>query len=537
MGMVGRGAKTPKPAAGFTDPAFARIGDLAHLFAGLVFPPNRQPSAEAGMRRAMSVLRIGDPGGLLRAFESPGHARDAVLAELTVGESYFFRDAAQLELLATEILPARIAQYGPSRPLRLWSAGCASGEEPFTLAIALREQRWPHPARILGTDIARPRLAAARRGRYTRWALRGVSDERIGKWFNRNGTYYDLDPAVRDAVDYRPLNLVLDDYVAAESGDGYDLVLCRNVMIYFDLPTVARIATGLLASLAPDGWLLLGASDPPLAHLVPCEVVMTPAGIAYRRADRVADARSRPERSEGPARWSRNDEGPARWSPNDIEPVWDPESIPVPELFVAPAPNPLAPTPEPRLQVARAGHDDDRRPAAGPDEASEMARAYARADYPAAEALAVAALSTAVAEADVLPTWIVYIRAIANQGRLDEAGQLCARALELLPMAPELHYLHATLLAEAGWYADAASASRRAIYLERRFVMGHLLLGDALTRIGDTAGARIAFANVIHLLADAGADTVIAAADGVPASRLRQIATLRLRGAGTEVPQ
>ena len=351
-GMVAQGVKTRKPAAGFTDPAFARIGELAHLFAGLVFPPNRQPSAEAGMRRAMSVLHIGDPGALLRAFEVPGHARDAVLAELTVGESYFFRDAAQLDLLATEILPARVSHYGPSRPLRLWSAGCASGEEPFTLAIALREQRWPHPARILGTDIARPRMAAARRGRYTRWALRGVSDERIAKWFSRNGTYYDLDPSVRDAVEYQPLNLVLDDYVAAESGDGYDLVLCRNVMIYFDLPTVARIATGLLASLAPDGWLLLGASDPPLSHLVPCEVVVTPAGIAYRRAN------CRPERSEGPALWSRP----------DVHPDEAPEPFLAPDQFVAPAPTAPEPTPQPQLQVARS--DEDAADARPPSEAT-----------------------------------------------------------------------------------------------------------------------------------------------------------------------
>src|SRR5665647_3493649 len=127
----------------------------------------------------------------------------------------------------------------------------------------------------------------ARRGRYTRWALRGVSDQRIASWFERHGTYYDLDRSIRESVEYRSLNLVLDDYSSVVGGtEGFDLVLCRNVMIYFDLPTVSRIATGLLASLAPDGWLLLGASDPPLAHLVPCEVVVTPAGIAYRRADR-----------------------------------------------------------------------------------------------------------------------------------------------------------------------------------------------------------------------------------------------------------
>lgn len=510
-----RGARNREPASGFTDPAFARVGELAQLFAGLVFPPNRQPSAEAGMRRAMSALRIGDPNALLRAVETPGDARDAVLAELTVGESYFFRDSAQLDLLANEILPSRVESYGPSRPLRIWSAGCASGEEPYTLAIMLREHHWPHPAQILGTDVARSRLAAARRGRYTRWALRGVSDQRIASWFERHGTYYDLDRSIRESVEYRSLNLVLDDYSSVVGGtEGFDLVLCRNVMIYFDLPTVSRIATGLLASLAPDGWLLLGASDPPLAHLVPCEVVVTPAGIAYRRADRVGGGTE------------------LRAPVPQLERSRAPELVPQPVRIsesIADAPG------RPEQDDHESTPAESPSAISAPPATDEILRAYALADYPAAEAMAVTALATATNDADTLRVWITYVRAVANQGRLHEAGELCARSLELHPLAAELHYLHATLLTEAGWYGDAATAARRAIYLDRQFVMGHLLLGDALTRTGDTAGARIAFANVVHLLANVSPETPVAAADGVPASRLRQIATLRLRTLAAEV--
>ena len=502
-----RAAPTITPTSGFTDPAFARIGELAHLFAGLVFPPNRQPSAEAGMRRAMRVLHISDPPALLRAVEVPGDARDAVLAELTVGESYFFRDSAQLDLLTSEILPARMAAYGPSRPLRIWSAGCASGEEPHTLAIMLREQRWPHPARIIGTDIARPRLAAARRGRYTRWALRGVTDARIATWFERHGTYYDLDPSIRESVEYRPLNLVHDDYPSGDAATGgFDLVLCRNVMIYFDLPTVAQIATGLLASLAPDGWLVLGASDPLLAHLVPCEVVVTASGIAYRRADRLG---TRTEIRVPHTTW------------NDL---------PDPAFVLAPAPCIVAPEPSARDSALAGPALGERAPSvADVAGADAIIAAYGLADYPATEAEAITALASAPSDADTERIWILYIRAVANQGRLHEAGALCARALELHPLDAELHYLHATLLAEAGWPGDASTAARRAIYLDRQFVMGHLLLGDALTRTGDTVGARIAFANVVHLLAGVSGDTSVTAADGVPVSRVRQIAVLRLR--------
>ena len=88
MAVVPSRASSVRRVSGYSDPAFARIADLAYLLAGLVFPPNRQPSAEAGMRRAMSVLRVSKPAELLRLFEAPGAPRDAVLAELTVGESY-----------------------------------------------------------------------------------------------------------------------------------------------------------------------------------------------------------------------------------------------------------------------------------------------------------------------------------------------------------------------------------------------------------------------------------------------------------------
>ena len=530
--MTRQSAKATQPrraTSGFSDPSFARIGELAQLHAGLVFPANRQPAAEAGMRRAMSTLRIGEPAVLLRAFEKPGDARDAVLAELTVGESYFFRDAAQLELLTNDIIPARLASRGSHGPLRIWSAGCASGEEAHTLAIMLREQRWSHTARILGTDIALPRLAAARRGRYTRWALRGVSTERIERWFTHAGGQYDLDPSVRKMVEFRPLNLVTDNYAAPERGaDGFDLVMCRNVMIYFEMETVAHIARGLLDSLAPDGWLVLGASDPMLAHLVPCEAVLTSSGIAYRRT-----GRAHPTVVSVPA--------PDQLLP---EPLSNPSMAVavdrVPPLSAELATRSTTPGPlhDAGTVTDAVGHSS---PGAIPvharaHEGGERARAaYAMADYAAAEAMAIVALANAPDEAEALSLWIVVIRSVANQGRLNEAGEACARALELHPLSAELQFLHATLLAEAGWFGDAAAASRRAIYLDRTFVMAHLLLGDSLARTGDPAAARIAFTNVLHLLATTDADVAIAGADGVPAARLRQIAEVHLRALATGV--
>jgi chemotaxis protein methyltransferase CheR len=490
--------------AGYSDPSFARLADLAHLLAGLVFPANRQPSAEAGMRRAMSALRINDPAQLLRAAESPGPMREAILAELTVGESYFFRDEAQLKVLANEVVPALVGTRGPDRPLRVWSAGCASGEEPYTVAILLRELGWPHPAQILGTDVAMPRLEAARRGRYTRWALRGVADQRVQQWFRRTSSYFELDPTIRSAVEFRELNLVHDEY--GSGGTGYDLVLCRNVMIYFDLETVARIAERLLDSLNEDGWLVLGASDPPLAQLVACEPVMTVAGMAYRRPSAAKRTVLRLEHAAAPS--TGQPASRREWNEGVAAMIHAVREAPHVVLAVAPS-------------------------AASP-ESDDMHAAYERADYVSAEAMAIAALAGASDVADTLPAWILYVRAVANQGRLADAGELCARALEIHPLSAELHYLHAMLLAESGWHADAAVAARRSIYLDRTFVLSHMVLGDALTRTRDPLGARRAFENVLRLVASTGAHSSVPGSDGVTAARIHQIAQLRVHALARE---
>lgn len=509
-----RGPATPvRRAAGWSDPAFARVAEVVYLVAGLVFPPNRQPSAESGMRRAMTALRLVDPDALGRAVQAPGEARDTVLAELTVGETYFFREPTQLDLLGTHILPALYATRDPARALRIWSAGCASGEEPYTVAILLRELGWPHPTRILGTDVARPRLDAARRGRYTRWSLRGTSPARVARWFAPRGAQWQLDGGIRDAVEFGQLNLVADEYPSPATGTmAQDIVLCRNVLIYFDMEGVKRIASRLLESLAPDGWLLLGASDPPLAGVVPCETVLLPGGVAYRRTGVTDLVRPAIEVATGTAWWV----SPATPPRSDAEPLHAACTPPTLDSILALPPE--APAPVPATSSTAAASDP-------------ALVAYASADYTLAESLAARQLE---GDPSRVEPWIVLVRAIANQGRVRDAEVECIRALDLHRLSPELHYLHATLLREAGQPRESANAARRALYLDPGFVMAHLLLGDALAHLGEGRRARRAFENAQSALAAAAPDSVPLAADGVPAARLAQVAALRVETLGRQ---
>jgi chemotaxis protein methyltransferase CheR len=278
----------------WTHIGFARTAALLASRAGLRFAPNRQPAAEAAMRRVLADLRLDDPIALARQTAADATVLDRLLAEVTIGETYFFREPAQLDVVRATVLPALAARRGRGTPVRAWSAGCASGEEAYTLAILLREGGLGAAARVLGTDVSRPRLAAAERARYTRWSLRGMSEEWVARYFTRRGTHFYLRPELRAAAEFRPLNLAAHDYAAAGAAPGsMDLVLCRNVMIYFDRQTVADVARRLLATLSEDGWLFLGASDPIISELAGCETVVTGAGLAYRRATSATVCRSK----------------------------------------------------------------------------------------------------------------------------------------------------------------------------------------------------------------------------------------------------
>lgn len=464
---------------------------------GLVFREARRSAFEAGLARAMRRAKLTAPQVYLARLDAEPALLDELVGEITVGETYFFREPQQFAVIRHEIIPALLSDRSCDRALRIWSAGCATGEEPYSAAIVLREAGLQGAARVVATDLSRTALAAARRGVYTPWSLRGVSDEVIRPYFERVGERFELTPAVREAVEFGYLNLAEDAYPSLPTGIwGMHLILCRNVLIYFDAETVARVARRLIDSLTDDGWLLLGASDPPLGDLVPCDVVVTGAGLAYRR----------------PGRGAIQPSAAAVVAPTLVLP-------PLPEFPVLqqPPPPPVPPpraVPEPLLAAREV-----------PDDPADAVRSYAERDYERSAELAGRLVQRDGSDPAL---WIVLVRALANRGELDAAGQACATALDRHRTSAELTYLHAVLLAEAGRHREAAGAARRALYLDRGLVVAHLALGGALVRLGDADGARRAFQNAQRLLAAMAPQDVVPASDAEPAGRLAEMARVQL---------
>jgi chemotaxis protein methyltransferase CheR len=425
------------------------------------------------MRKVMTRLGMTSPVSLEIGVSRRGAVLEALLDDLTIGESYFFREPAQLRFMADELLPKWSSEWTAERKLRVWSAGCAAGQEPYSIAIMLRDAGWRHGSEIIATDISEARLEVARKASFSKWSLRTLPPESIDKWFDRKGNAFQLVPEIRSEVEFKTLNL-LDPSPRPET-QNRDVIFCRNVLIYFELPAIVTIAERLLQSLSPDGWLFLGASDPHLAELTACEVVVLPGCTGYRRT---SATQSTYALRNAPLTLIIPDE--SLEPPVELDDLLEapPETLPQRKS------EPVAPTVSPS-GVQQATHVDE-----------------------AAQAVASA-------------------RSLANEGRLREAGEVCGAALEKFPDQPQLHLIAAVLHGEAGRWSESERAAKRALYLDRSLVLAHVALGDAIAHNGDVAAARRSFENAAALLVSAE-NAGVADAGDVSVARLTDIVRAHL---------
>jgi chemotaxis protein methyltransferase CheR len=208
--------------------------------AGLALVPDQLDDAEARVRRTMARAGFDEAGRYLDFLCGNAPAFEDLAAELTVGETYFFRDPAQLDFVRREALPDIRRRTGDGHPLRVWSAGCASGEEAYSLAILLDEAGDDAP--VFASDLSRASLAKARAAVYGPWSLRGVDAAVVRRHFRPRDGRHVLDERIRRRVSFMPLNLAADGYPSLAGPWGMDLILCRNVLMYFHPEAVKHTA-------------------------------------------------------------------------------------------------------------------------------------------------------------------------------------------------------------------------------------------------------------------------------------------------------
>lgn len=265
---------------------FLGLRDLIAGASGIDFDENSRYIVERRLMPRLRALRVDDFAAYYRALlfgEDRADELDRLLEAVTIRETYFFRECAQLVALRDDVLPQLATENAESRTVRIWSAGCASGEEPFSVAMLVATQ--PSMAgwdvRILGTDLIASAVESAREGVYRDVALRATSDEQRDRYFEHEASNaWRLHAGIRRYVALERRNL-LDG--PPEGSGPFDVILCRNVLLYFSDEARQRAVSVFHDALREGGWLLLGHAESLLSMRTPFRLVHLGRDVVYRR--------------------------------------------------------------------------------------------------------------------------------------------------------------------------------------------------------------------------------------------------------------
>jgi chemotaxis protein methyltransferase CheR len=419
-----------------TDAEYAALAGFLARQAGLVFDQSRRSSLSTVVAERLAESGAADLGAYLGRISTPEGAeeRQRLLDAVTVPETHFFRNPPQMDALRQRLLPELMRRaVARGRPLTIWSAGCSTGEEPYSLAIIAAEvaARLPEApqVRVVGTDISSRAVAASRRGRYQGRSLALVGEPRLSTYFERQADGgYVVTPEIRELVDVRLHNLVTDD-VPFGPGE-VDLVVCRNVTIYFARETMRDLVGRFHTVLGAGGYLLVGHAETLWQVTDAFTLVTIGDAFAYRK---------------------------------DVPVVAEPEAVEEPE-HAEPEQRTVR-----RPVVMRSDWPDRSRPARpaddvpDPDQATALleqaSRALGETRYAEAARLAAAAAAASPFEIDA---YVVEGRARATVG--DHEGALVAlrKAVYLAPHAGHARFQLAAALARSGELTSAAREYRAA---------------------------------------------------------------------------
>ncbi|MBW4461141.1 MAG: tetratricopeptide repeat protein [Nodosilinea sp. WJT8-NPBG4] len=395
---------------------------------------------------------------------------------LTINESYFFRDSNQLRLLSDRLLPEIIqrkqaaAPLGSKPSLRIWSAGCSTGEELYSIAIALDQLNLPWhqwDVQLIGTDISAAAVHSARQGLYSSWSFRQTSAALQQTYFQADGESYKICDRLQQHVVFQVGNLLKDPCPSLGQGpDGLDLILCRNVFIYLDRLAIGQIIQKFHGALVPQGYLLTGHAELYGQNTSPFLITSFPETVVYQKPPQAS--LPLPAASTTAVQW---------------------------ETFANPQPSRLAVgTTPPRL--------DDSLTAAL-QEATEFLQ---QNNYTGAIR---AAKQLYLTHPDCTAARQIAARAYANTGCYSQAKQLCQRVIQDHPLSLDMHHLLAQIAEDENDLETAKEHLRKIIYLDPDFVKAYLDLASIYDRAKQPEKAKTTREHALNLLAKLPPNTVL----------------------------
>lgn len=500
--------------------AIQRFRALVARRLGLHYGDDRLDLLAEVLRERLDALGDAGPAAYFQRLASPPSARDewrAIAARLSVPETYFLRYAAHFRAFAEVVLPDRVEARRAVRRLRILSAGCASGEEPYSLAIAVREHlpdlaSWD--VAIHGVDVNPVALAKAARGRYSVWSLRETPAGVRARYFRQEGRDFVLDDAIRAAVSFEERNLA-DDDPHFWWPDVYDVVFCRNVVMYFE-PDVARAVVDRIArALVPGGYLFLGHAETLRGLSSEFHLRHTHETFYYQRRD-AAELALAADEGASVTRPSPAPAAAATLAPDDS---WVDAIHRASERIAALA----------RAPGARRAATADAAPRAVAMDLGIALELLREERFGEALDVLHALRPEAQSDPDVL-----LLRAVLLTNAGDPAGaeRVCRQLLARDELNAGAHHLLALCREHAGDRRAAMACDQAAIYLDPAFAMAHLHLGLVARRVGDLDAAGGALGQARLLLAREDASRILLFGGGFSREALVRLCEAELRAVG-----
>ena len=491
------------------DNRMSQLSEFVAARTALHFPRERWGDLERKAGSAAKEFGFADVDAFIRWLISSPMSREQMeilASHLTIAETYFWREPQVFEALGERILPELIrSREKGDRRLRIWSAGCATGEEPYSIAIALRRalpalEKWH--ITILATDINPRILRRAAAGVYRQWSFRNTPPWLIEAYFHgKKDKVFEILPEIRKMVTFAYLNLAEDIYPSPlNNTNAMDIIFCRNVLMYFEPERARQVGAGLYRSLVDGGWLVVASSELNQQMFSSFQPIHFPGAIVYRKegvkAGPLADGRltqaAFPE--------------PMRQTP-----------------FVSAAEFSAA---TPTLAALTSFENSEKIPAAPirQPERNEDTEVLDLMEEPS-----VAGVAAEFPKEEAPEATTMGVRALANQGQLAEALALCAKALTADKLRPDLYYLRAMILQELNRFEEAAISLKRALYLDPNFLLTHFALGNLALRRGKIRAAKKYFENTLALLNSCGQDDILPESEGLTAGRFKEIIQITMQ--------
>ena len=473
----------------FPSDLMEKVSQFIEARTALHFPQNRWNDLEQKLKFAAKEFGFNDHEAFCRWLvdsKLDTEQAEILASHLTISETYFWREPHVFEALEDKILPELIrARENGERRLRIWSAGCATGEEPYSLAIAVKRaipdyKKWN--ITILATDINPRILRRAAAGVYGEWSFRNSPFWLKDGYFSRiDNNKYQISSEIRNMVTFAYLNLAEDVFPSPiNNTNAMDIIFCRNVLMYFTCQRIQQLGESLFQSLISDGWFMVSSSELSLQLFPQFTPVHFSEAIVYRKTEQ------KPEPGK-------------KIQPSELQ--FEQTALP---LFA----NSLLP-------------DESRSEILPPLSQTPLIKPVA----PVVPATELPEPKQTVASSDIS----IQVRQLANQGNLNEALVACEDLILANKLDPNLFFLKATILQEQNRELEAIASLQRALFLDQNFYMGHFALGNLMLHQGKKQAARKHFENALAILAKFHQNDILLESEGLTAGRLREIVSATMQ--------